>query len=141
MIRNVCIVDDDVNKQKIIADYLARLLPDAEMKFFNCASQFLLFTTHRCSGEILTYPEEWLIVLGMQMPFMIGERIWPDEGWYILGELMRKNFKCPVIIVSSDFSDDARASEYAGYLGSIEFDVVHDLTEKFRTLLENVKEG
>lgn len=138
MIKYVCVVDDDTYKRKRVVDSAKILFPEAKIYTMTYANELLMFVRMDCLGRILECPDEWLMLVDMQMPFEKSGRVEIDCGVSVLKEMDRKRLKCSAVIVLAEGLSKEMSQEvqcYSGYKGFVRYGVCRDLEEPLRGLL------
>lgn len=120
---HIVIIDDAEYKQNSIAFDMHKLFPDAQLHLFDSSNPAMRYLILDHKQEISENPDEWLIMLDMQMPLNPGGEIEMKCGVEVLYNLRRlANQKVDVIMVSSDrVNDDSLRSIYKGYIGHVTF--------------------
>lgn len=138
MIKYVCIVDDRAVEREAIAELVGEIFPNAKIFKDFYASGFLCNVGFEQKDAIRIHPEEWLLLIDMQMPYN-GDRfseIHVDCGYRVLEDLERIGLQAPAFIVSPESIDEGRAAEsYGAYKDSILFSANGTTVEDFREIL------
>jgi len=120
MFKNIVIVDDSYYKRKAILEASRGLCPDAKIDAFRYGNEFLSFVCREHLEEIKDSPNDWLLLLDMQLPMSMHNRIEIDGGCQILDNLSTCQLESPVVVISSEGVDDNQAKEtYEHFVGSI----------------------
>lgn len=133
--REIFIVDDNPGKLADLVDSAKQLFPQAEVIEFEYSNDILCAIAEE-QDEIRKAPNEYLMIIDMQMPPYKRGRIEIDGGFSVLAELQRLGLHCPAIIASSEPINEMRAQEtYEHYKGFVRYRVYVALTSVMREIL------
>lgn len=136
MIKYIVIMDDNPYKRQHIQQALGMSFPTAEVVAFPCANPGLRYILMEKHDFVKANPEEWLIVVDMQMPHLEGGDINVNCGYSVLARLENSKLSCKAIIASSEDINDVKAKTYyEGYIGSVKYSASVDTTYAFKNLL------
>lgn len=131
----IFIVDDNPGKLADLSKSAKQLFPQAEVEEFTYANG-LLCAVLDARDAIKADPEEYLMIVDMQLPPYTGGRINPEGGFEILAELQRLDLRCPIVVASSESIDEHRAVEtYEFYQGFVRYRVYVTPTAALREVL------
>lgn len=126
-VAHICVVDDSESKREDLLDAARKLFPSvagSETYSFDCVSDILCFTCHEHVDEIRAHPEEWLMIVDMQMPASRGLRIETHGGYDVMNEFQRLELQCPVVIASSEPINEEHAQQvYEKFVGFVRYRV------------------
>lgn len=120
--KRILIVDDNATKLENLAQSAERLFPEAKVETHDCQTTFLRAIRNEYWEEVLRKPEEYLLIIDMQMPMFWHGPIDVEGGYDTLVWLSQSGVQCPAIIASSEVIDEDRAKEsYDNYRGFVHY--------------------
>lgn len=134
--KHIFVVVDNPGKLADLTKSAKQLFPQVEFEEFKY-SNGILGAIFDAKDRILQEPEEYLMIIDMQVPPFTGGRIEADGGLGVLMELQRLEMKCPAIIASSEPIDEEKArGVYAAYKGFVRYRVWMDSKDAMRDVLK-----
>ena len=137
MIRNIVIIDDSETKAECVRGVLESIIDIhicGQRSTVNTGIAMLV----DLQDDVVTNPNEWLVVVDMQMPMYHGAPVSTEAGFRLLREMTCMALTCPAVIVSSKAVDNAKALKfYSSYRGSIMFHPLTMTSTDFKNLIND----
>ena len=119
MVKNIIIVDDSEFKRETIKEYMSGILPKATISEYTCTHDGFE-AVRKVKSEIISHPNEWLVISDMVMPYWKGGHLSKDGGVSMLTNMDLLDLTCPAIISSFEkVDDDEMRAVYENYIGSV----------------------